>query len=459
MPDNAFLALLPVLGAIAVLLVLILKFRVHAFIALLIASVCVGLFSGMPAPQIATSIERGMASSLGFVAAVIGLGAIFGKILEASGGAEAIGRTLLARFGQKRAVWAMMLAGFLISIPVFLDVALVIMVPILYTLTRDTGKSLLYYGIPLLAGMAVTHACVPPTPGPIAVAAFLGAPLGLVAMYGIVAGLPAAIVAGPLFGAWISKRIHLPVPEYMELEDPPPADAKLPHFGLILAILLLPLLLMLVGSLVRARFVLPGQAIPDDLPGWVSAVIFIGHPIIALLITTLVTWVLLGLRRGFSSRQLMDLSSKALGPAGLIILITGAGGVFKEMLGQTQVAQNLAGGLTGDTTSLLLIAYGLAAVVRLIQGSATIAMLTAGGLVAGMIETSPDVLSDTHRALATLAIAFGATIFSHVNDSGFWLVSRFFGMTEKQTLASWSIMATIVSVTGGAAILLLGMML
>ncbi len=457
MPDS-IAALLPVLGAIAVLLVLILKFRVHAFVALLIASVCVGLFSGMPAPQIAVAIERGMASSLGFVAAVIGLGAIFGKILEASGGAEAIGRTLLARFGQKRAVWAMMLAGFLISIPVFLDVALVIMVPILYTLTRDTGKSLLYYGIPLLAGMAVTHACVPPTPGPIAVAAFLDAPLGLVAMYGVIAGLPAAIVAGPLFGAWISKRIHLPVPDFMELEAPPAADAKLPHFGLILAILLLPLLLMLAGSLVRAQVVVPGQAIPDDLPGMASAVIFLGHPIIALLITTLVTWVLLGLRRGFSSAQLMELSGKALGPAGLIILITGAGGVFKEMLGQTQAAQNLAQGLTGDTTSLLLIAYGLAAVVRLIQGSATIAMLTAGALVAQMIEASPEVLDDTHRALAVLAIAFGATIFSHVNDSGFWLVSRFFGMNEKQTLASWSVMETIVSVVGLAAVLVLAML-
>lgn len=457
MPDS-IAALLPVLGAIVVLLVLILKFRVHAFVALLIASVCVGLFSGMPAPQIAVSIERGMASSLGFVAAVIGLGAIFGKILEASGGAEAIGRTLLARFGQKRAVWAMMLAGFLISIPVFLDVALVIMVPILYTLTRDTGKSLLYYGIPLLAGMAVTHACVPPTPGPIAVAAFLDAPLGLVAMYGVIAGLPAAIVAGPLFGAWISKRIHLPVPDFMELEAPPAADAKLPHFGLILAILLLPLLLMLAGSLVRAQVVVPGQAIPDDLPGMASAVIFLGHPIIALLITTLVTWVLLGLRRGFSSAQLMELSGKALGPAGLIILITGAGGVFKEMLGQTQAAQNLAQGLTGDTTSLLLIAYGLAAVVRLIQGSATIAMLTAGALVAQMIEASPEVLDDTHRALAVLAIAFGATIFSHVNDSGFWLVSRFFGMNEKQTLASWSVMETIVSVVGLAAVLVLAML-
>jgi Gnt-I system low-affinity gluconate transporter len=441
MPDS-IAALLPVLGAIVVLLVLILKFRVHAFVALLIASVCVGLFSGMPAPQIAVAIERGMASSLGFVAAVIGLGAIFGKILEASGGAEAIGRTLLARFGQKRAVWAMMLAGFLISIPVFLDVALVIMVPILYTLTRDTGKSLLYYGIPLLAGMAVTHACVPPTPGPIAVAAFLDAPLGLVA----------------LFGAWISKRIHLPVPDFMELEAPPAADAKLPHFGLILAILLLPRLLMLAGSLVRAQVVVPGQAIPDDLPGMASAVIFLGHPIIALLITTLVTWVLLGLRRGFSSAQLMELSGKALGPAGLIILITGAGGVFKEMLGQTQAAQNLAQGLTGDTTSLLLIAYGLAAVVRLIQGSATIAMLTAGALVAQMIEASPEVLDDTHRALAVLAIAFGATIFSHVNDSGFWLVSRFFGMNEKQTLASWSVMETIVSVVGLAAVLVLAML-
>jgi len=454
MPDNTFTSLLPILGSIVVLLVLILKFRVHAFIALLIASVCVGLFSGMPAPQIAASIEVGMGKALGFIAAVIGLGAIFGKILEASGGAETIGRTLLARFGEKRATWAMMLAGFLISIPVFLDVALVIMIPILYSLTRKTGKSLLFYGIPLLAGMAVTHACVPPTPGPIAVATFLNAPLGLVALYGIMTGLPAAIVAGPMFGAWISKRIHLPVPEFMEVEAPPAEDAKLPAFGLILGVLLLPLVLMLAGSLVKAEFV-PVGPIPENLPGWVNATIFLGHPIIALLITTIFVWIVLGLRRGFSSRELMDLSGKALGPAGLIILITGAGGVFKEMLGQTQAAQNLAANLTGDPTALLLIAYGLAAVVRLIQGSATIAMVTAGALVAQMIESSPGTPSDSHLALTTLAIAFGATIYSHVNDSGFWLVSRFFGMNEKQTLASWSVMELIVSVVGIAAVLAL----
>jgi Gnt-I system low-affinity gluconate transporter len=456
MAIETFYSLLPILGSIAILLVLILGFRVHAFLALLIASVSVGLFSGMPAPQIAASIEAGMGKSLAFIAAVIGLGAILGKILEASGGAETIGRTLLARFGEKRAAWAMMLAGFLISIPVFLDVALVIMVPILYSLTRKTGKSLLFYGIPLLAGMAVSHACVPPTPGPIAVASFLNAPLGLVALYGVITGLPAAIVAGPMFGAWVSRRLHLPVPEFMEVEAAPTDESKLPSFGLILGSLLLPLALMLVGSLVKAEFV-PTGPVPATLPGWVNVTIFLGHPIIALLIATVFVWIVLGLARGFSANELMDLSSKALGPAGLIILITGAGGVFKEMLGQTEVAQNLAQTLKADTTKLLLIAYGLAAVVRLIQGSATIAMVTAGALIAQIIESSPTPPSNSELALTTLAIAFGATIYSHVNDSGFWLVSRFFGMDVKQTLKSWSVMELIVSVAGLAAVLALSM--
>ena len=250
-------ALYAVLGSIALLLILILIFRVHAFIALLLASLAVGLFSGMDLLEIAKGVEDDMAGALGFIAAVIGLGAIFGEILQASGGAESVARTLLKSFGEKRASWAMMLAGFLISIPVFLDVGLVILIPIVYTLARDTGKSLLFYGIPLLAGMAVTHACVPPTPGPIAVSTLFAnelgvpAPLGLIALYGVIVGLPTAFIAGPLFGGWISRKIHLEVPAHaIDHEgDLDPETQSLPPFALLLGIILLPLVLMLTGSL------------------------------------------------------------------------------------------------------------------------------------------------------------------------------------------------------------------
>lgn len=460
-------------GAIAVLLVLILFFRVHAFIALLISSICVGLFTGMELPLIAQSVQDGMASSLGFIAAVIGLGAIFGEILEASGGAESVARTLLKGTGEKRASWAMMLAGFLISIPVFLDVGLVILIPIVYTLTRDTKKSLLYYGIPLLAGMAVTHACVPPTPGPIAVSNYLSdainitAPLGLIALYGCIVGLPTAIVAGPLFGSWIAKRIHLDIPKWAreELANAPKNPAKLPPFLLVFAIILLPLLLMLAGALTDTW--VKGQekaalAIDATLLQTLDVVRFIGHPIIALLLTTVLTWITLGLMRGFSGKHLMDLSSKALGPAGLIILITGAGGVFKQMLGASGTAQTLARSLLGESSThfaILVAAYLLTAVVRLIQGSATVAMVTGGALIASVLATLPDTVTTTPSdvALLTLSIAFGATLFSHVNDSGFWLVSRYFGMTEKQTFASWSVMETIISVVGFLLVLLLSL--
>lgn len=462
-------ALAGVGGAIAVLLVLILVFKVHAFISLLISSICVGLFTGMELPLIAKSIQDGMASSLGFIAAVIGLGAIFGEILEASGGAERVARTLLKGSGEKRASWAMMLAGFLISIPVFLDVGLVILIPIVYTLTRDTGKSLLYYGIPLLAGMAVTHACVPPTPGPIAVSNYLAdsigitAPLGLIALYGVIVGLPTAIIAGPMFGSWISKKIHLDIPKWAqeELDHAPKDEAKLPPFALVLSIILLPLILMLSGALTDTWIKgqeKAGTAIDEGLLATLDVVRFIGHPIIALLLTTILTWITLGLMRGFSGQHLMDLSAKALGPAGLIILITGAGGVFKQMLGASGTAQALAESMLGDSENifaLLIAAYLLTAIVRLIQGSATVAMVTGGALIASVLATLANVPSASDVALLTLAIAFGATLFSHVNDSGFWLVSRYFGMTEKQTFASWSIMETIISVVGILLVLLL----
>ena len=462
-------ALYAVLGSIALLLILILIFRVHAFIALLLASLAVGLFSGMDLLEIAKGVEDGMAGALGFIAAVIGLGAIFGEILQASGGAESVARTLLKSFGEKRASWAMMLAGFLISIPVFLDVGLVILIPIVYTLARDTGKSLLFYGIPLLAGMAVTHACVPPTPGPIAVSTLFAnelgvpAPLGLIALYGVIVGLPTAFIAGPLFGGWISRKIHLEVPAHaIDHEgDLDPETQSLPPFALLLGIILLPLVLMLTGSLTSTW--LSGQeegVLSANALQRIEIVIFIGHPIVALLITTLVTWVALGLMRGFSGQQLMDISARALGPAGLIILVTGAGGVFKQMLGQSGAAQDLAEALLGDSEGLfllLVVAYALTALVRLIQGSATVAMLTGGALIASVLSALSETPTASDLALLTLAIAFGATIFSHVNDSGFWLVSRYFGMSEKQTLASWSIMETIISVVGFLLVLVLAM--
>jgi Gnt-I system low-affinity gluconate transporter len=378
-----------------------------------------------------------MGKTLGFIAVVVGLGAMFGQLLEVSGGAERLTLTLLRVFGRRRAPWAMSLAGFLVAIPVFFDVGFIILVPLVYALSRETKKSLLYYGIPLLAGLAVTHAFVPPTPGPIAVAQLVGADLGRVIFYGIVLGLPCAVLAGPVFGAWIAARIPAEIPAYME-----GAAAKkqwderaLPGFGMVFGILLLPLLLILLNTVTRA--VLPeGHAARDVFT-------FIGHPFFALLAATLVAFTALGTCRGLSREKVNEVATSALAPAGLIILVTGAGGVFKQVLVDSGAGKALAEALAGTGLHPVWAAFLLALVVRAVAGSATVAMLTAGGIMAPLLEGVR-----IERAIIVVAIAAGATAISHVNDSGFWLVNRYLGLSTKDTLKSWTAMETIIGLTG-----------
>lgn len=450
--------------AVAVLLWLILKWKMQAFLALIISSLVVAIgssaeFTGgkgrLSLADIGPMMESGMASSLGFIATIIGLGAIFGSLLEHSGGAQALARTMLRVFGEKRAPWAMVTTGFIISIPVFLDVALVIIAPILYALARRTGKSLLAFGLPLLAGMAVTHAFVPPTPGPVWVAYELGVGLGWVILFGCVVGIPTALVAGIAAPAWMAKRMYIAPPE----EDPDAVmeEGKLPHFGLIIGLIGVPILLIVLGTvakeflasgiatgLSKAEYDAALLAARGEAGFWVNALLFLGHPIVSLLIATLGALVFLGYFRKVDRAVLMDVTTRSLGPAGIIILITGAGGVFKKFLGESGVSDALKQSFEGTGIPVLLLAYVFAVLVRVAQGSATVAMVTAAGLVASLTGG----LSQPQLALVVVAIAAGASAVSHVNDSGFWMVGRYLRMTEKQTLQTWTIVSTIVSVVG-----------
>lgn len=434
--------LLAALGGIALLLFLVIKLKINAFISLLISSIFVGLGSGMPATNVIESIQNGMGGTLGFVATVVGLGAIFGQILEHSGGAEALAQTLLKKFGTENASWALMITGFFVAIPVFFDVGFIILVPLVYALARDTGKSLLYYGIPLLTGLAVTHSFIPPTPGPIAVAEIIGADLGWIILFGFIIGIPTAILAGPVFGKYISKKIHVGIPEYMDMEQPDDDTATLPSFGLICAIISIPLVLILCNTLTEA---LVGAGVLEE--GWITVFFtFIGHPFVALIIAVLMALYWLGTQRGTSRSQLSELSMEALKPAGIIILITGAGGVFKQVLIDSGIGKMLADGMADFGLPAIVLAYVIACAVRITQGSATVSMITAAGIMSPII--SEFTFSEPHKALIALAIASGATILSHVNDSGFWLVNRYLGLSEKETLQSWTVMETIISITG-----------
>ena len=441
--------LFAVFTGIVILLGLILYFRIQAFVALLIASIAVGIIAGMEPMKIIQTMQDGMGKTLGFVATVVGLGAIFGAILEHSGGAESLAKYLLKISGEKRASWALMLTGFFIAIPVFFDVAFIILVPIIYTLQRKTKKSLLVYGIPLLAGLAVTHAFVPPTPGPVAVADILKADLGLVILFGFIAGLPAAILSGPVFGNYIGKKIFIEAPE---LEDTGLKTDNYPAVGMILAIIGIPILLIVFNTVLTGP-IFPEDFISPTVKAWVQ---MIGHPFTALILANLIAWYLLGIKRGFPKETLLNITGKALAPAGIIILLTGAGGVFKEMLVNTGSGDMLANYFSGLGISIFFLAYLTAALVRVLQGSATVAMITAAGLTAPLLIGS---ISEIDKALLVIAIASGASILSHVNDSGFWLVGKYLRLNERQTFRSWTVMTTILSLTGFFCVLILSAIL
>ncbi|MEL7003545.1 MAG: gluconate:H+ symporter [Bacteroidota bacterium] len=419
-----------------------LRLKIQAFLALLVVSIVFGMLAGMPATDILNSVKSGMGSTLGFVAVVVGLGALFGAILEHSGGSQSLAGYLLQKIGKSNAPWAMVLTGFIVAIPVFFDVAFIILLPVARALSRQTGKSLLLYAIPLLAGLAITHSFIPPTPGPIAVAEILGADLGWVIIFGFVIGVPSAIISGPLFAKYISDKVNVNLPDLEGDEENDAKDKVGPSAGLIIPIIVLPIILIVLNTV----FTGPLSSYIADLPQIGYAIALLGHPFTALIVANFVAWYLLGVRRGVPKEDLLKISTKSLYAAGVIILLTGAGGAFKQILVDTGAGKMLAESLTGDLFPPIVFAFILAALVRILQGSATVAMITAAGITAPLIQSGG--LDDAHKALLVIGIASGATILSHINDSGFWLVSQYLGLSEKDTFRSWTVMTTLIALTG-----------
>jgi len=439
-------------GSIALLLFLIMVLRIQAFISLLLVSISVAIFGGIPISDVTEAIQEGMGGTLGYIAIVVGIGTMLGEIVQVSGGAQKIAQTVLKSFGESKAQWALAVVGLIVAIPVFFEVALILFIPLIYDMTKKTGKSILYYGIPLVGGIAVAHAFIPPTPGPVAVASLIGADLGWVILIGIISGIPAAAVGGVYFGKFIAKRIHRDVPEYMEIDVPEAADGqerKTPSFGMVVSIIALPLVLILMNT--AGDVLLPEG---DSLREWLS---LIGHPFTALLLATLLSFYLLGTRLGFTAAEIQKVATRSMEPVGIIILVTGAGGAFGQILIATGVGDALVGLLEDSNMPVILFAFLVATVVRVSQGSATVAMVTAAGLIAPIVSAGD--YSAPLLGCITIAIACGGTVLSHVNDSGFWLVNQYMGLTEKETLQSWTVMETIIGVTGLIVVLLLSLFL
>jgi len=424
-----------VLG-LALLLLLIIKFKVQAMIAILAGAVFIGLAAGMPFTAIVDSVNEGIGNTLKGIALLVGLGSMFGAILEISGGAQTLAVSMVKWFGDKKAAWALGITGLIISMPVFFDAGLIILIPLAFSLAKKTKRSSLYYAIPLLAGLAVGHAFIPPTPGPILVANMLGVDLGWVIMVGILCGIFAMIVAGPIWGSICGSKYHIPVPDHVANQQEFD-EGKLPKFGMVVGVILIPLVLIILNSISK---VIPALA------GIQPVLAFLGEPFMALLIATVAAMLILGLQHGYSMEELEKVMTKSLEPTGMILLVTACGGVLRYMLQNSGIGDVIGNAVAGANLPIVVIAFLVAVLVRISVGSATVAMTMAAGIISAMPEIAS--LSPMYLACVTAAVAGGATVISHFNDSGFWLVKSLVGMDEKTTLKTWTIMETLVGGTG-----------
>ncbi|MFI5615334.1 GntP family permease [Amycolatopsis sp. NPDC051903] len=436
--------------SIAVLLVLIIKVKLEPFIALIVVGVLTALAAGLPVGTLVGTaqktsdslLEKGFGSILGHITAIIGLGTLLGSILERSGGARVLTSALLRTFGEKRAPLAMGLSGLIFGIPVFFDIGIFVLAPLVYAAAKHGGRSIVLYAMPLLAGLSITHAFIPPHPGPVAAAGLLHVDLGWLILMGAICGIPAWFIGGILYSTWIGKRVDVPLAEeFAKLAgDDEEEEQNPPSLALVAGIISIPLVLILVGTF--GSIVLPKNS------GAASVAAFLGTPAIALTIATLLASWLLGRRRGMTGADLAQLSANALRPVAMILLVVGAGSFFGAVLAATGIGKAVAGSLGDAGLPVILAAYVISCGLRIAQGSATVAIVTTSGIVApSVVELH---YSQAQLALVVVAISAGSIIASHVNDGGFWIVSRYFGLSVPQTLKTWTALETVLSVSGFA---------
>ncbi|GAB7031451.1 gluconate:H+ symporter [Streptomyces sp. NPDC021749] len=445
-----------VLAGIAVIVLLITTFKLHAFLSLIIGSLVLGAVAGAPLDKVIASFSTGLGTTVAGTGVLIALGAVLGRLLADSGGADQIVDTILARAGRRAMPWAMVLIAGIVGLPIFFEVGIVLLIPVVLLVAKRGNFSLMRIGIPALAGLSVMHGLIPPHPGPLVAIDAVGANLGITLALGVVVAVPTAIVAGPLFSRYAARWVDVRPPEKMLFSsgDTPgtgPDRAsdgleKRPGFGITVATVLLPVVMMLAKALV--------DVVVDDPEAGVQRVFdVVGSPLIALLTAVLVAMFTLGRAAGFSRGRTAATVEKSLAPIAGVVLIVGAGGGFKQTLVDCGVGQMILDVSKGWHLSTLLLAWLIAVAIRLATGSATVATISAAGLVAPLSAE----MSTTHVALLVLAIGCGSLFFSHVNDAGFWLVKEYFGMSVGQTLKTWSVMETLISVVGIGCVLLLSL--
>ncbi|MCT9140157.1 GntP family permease [Streptomyces violarus] len=437
-----------VLAGIAVIVLLITKFKLHAFLALTIGSLALGAIAGAPLDKVLLSFSAGLGTTVAGVGVLIALGAILGKMLADSGGADQIVDTILEKAGGRSMPWAMVLIASVIGLPLFFEVGIVLLIPVVLMVAKRGNYSLMRIGIPALAGLSVMHGLVPPHPGPLVAIDAVGADLGVTLALGVLVAVPTVIIAGPVFSKYAARWVDVPAPDNMIPQRASEDLEKRPGFGATLFTVLLPVILMLAKALV--------DIVVDDPENPVQRVFdVVGAPMIALLASVLVGIFTLLRPAGFSKERISPLVEKSLMPIAGILLIVGAGGGFKQTLIDTGVGQMVLEISENWSIPALLLAWLIAVAIRLATGSATVATVSAAGLVAPLAAD----MSTTHAALLVLAIGAGSLFFSHVNDAGFWMVKEYFGLTVGQNIKTWSVMETIISVVAGGIVLLLSLVI
>lgn len=441
----------PLLGiaaaAIAVLLFLIMYLKMHAFPALVLVSILTAFAAGIPAQLVVSTATAGFGSTLATVALLVGLGAMLGRLVEMSGGAKVLADTLISWFGEQRAPFALGVASLLFGFPIFFDAGLVVMLPVVFAVARRLGGSVLSYGLPVAGAFSVMHIYLPPHPGPVSAAAFFEANVGLVMLLGLVAALPTWYVASYLFGRWAGRKWQLPVPSILGQADEA-QEKNPPRFAVVVLVLLLPMVLIFLNT---GLDTLARGGVLDEAVGqatWFQVLRTLGETPVALLITLLVATVALGTARGTGKSVIEKTLEGALGPVCSVILVTGAGGMFGSVLRTSGIGGALEDSLSDLGVPLILAGFLIAAVLRIAQGSATVALTTAAGLVSAGVAAAD--YNPVQVAAMVIAVAAGSVVASHVNDSGFWLVGRFFNMDVKTTLKTWTVLETLIGVMGFA---------
>jgi GntP family gluconate:H+ symporter len=444
MSHNTKLLLLAA-SSVAVLIFLIVHLRISSFVALLIASLGLGIATGMPLGSIAKSFQEGVGAVLANIAVIVGLGTIMGKMLAESGGAEVVANALLNRFGARRLPWAMLLIGFIVGLPVFFAVGLVLLAPILYALAAQKREPFLVVALPMIAGLSAAHGFVPPHPGPMAAIEWLHADVGKTILLSMIVALPAAIMAGPVFSLVIAPRIKIE-PNTFPVQKLSQA-ANSPGFAITLFTICLPILLMLAAT--AATLALPEASRLRPI------LRFLGEPILALLIATLFSFYSFGLARGFTKADILKFSEGCLGPVAAILLIVGAGGGFNKILIASGVGDAIAATAKDFRIPLLPMGFAVAALIRIATGSATVAVTTAAGIMQPIAAQTVGI----NLELLILAMASGSTILSHLNDGGFWFVKEYLQLSVPETLKTWTVLETILSLVSFTVVMLLSLVI